>query len=83
MTTYITLNPAAVQHFLDDLLPCEHFNVIFITSKGEQRQYDGFLVPDGAKSDLVRFQTLQGPYKAFKIDQVLSIQKSEWSRKHD
>lgn len=75
MTTYNTLSPMAVQFFLDDLLPMEHFNVIFLTSKGEQRQYDGFLTPSESKGTLVRFETLCGAYKSFKLDSVLSITK--------
>lgn len=75
MTIYTTLNSAHVQLFLDDLLPMEPFNVIFLTSKGEQRQYDGFLVPSETREGLVRFETLQGQYKSFKIDQVLSLTK--------
>ena len=64
-----------VQFFLDDLLPMEHFNVIFLTSKGEQRQYDGFLTPSKTKDSLVRFETLTGQYKSFKVDSVLSLTK--------
>lgn len=71
----MTLSPMAVQFFLDALLPMEHFNVTFLTSKGEQRRYDGFLTPSDSISELVRFETLDGQYKSFKLGCVLELTK--------
>lgn len=71
----MTISPMAVQTFLYDLLPMEHFNVTFLTSKGEQRQYEGFLTPSDSISELVRFETLGGQYKSFKLGCVLELSK--------
>ena len=72
-----TLPTKTVQTFLYDLLPMEHFNVTFLTSKGEQRQYEGFLTPSDSISELVRFETLGGQYKSFKLGSVVQLTKEE------
>lgn len=70
------LDTTEVQFFLDNLKPMESFNVIFLTTNGEQRQYDGTLIPNnGKRSDLVPFDTGNG-IKSFRIDKVLSIGES-------
>jgi len=73
---YTFEQPEYVQWYLDNLQPGESFVVIFMTQKGEQRKYEGTLVPSEKRSTgLIAFQTLQGEFKSFCRDRVLYIGK--------
>lgn len=68
-----TMAPSEVQHFLNGLGIGETFNIIFLTSKGEQRAYKGYLDKGNAITESVAFLTDMEGYKRFNINQVLSI----------
>ena len=68
------LNPKEVQGFLDNLGEDDIFQVIFQKKDGEVRELMATLPQDEKRSDNIAVLDLEGEYKRFSINRVISIE---------
>jgi hypothetical protein len=68
------LNPKEVQDFLDNLGEDDIFQVIFQKKDGEVRELMATLPQDEKRSDNIAVLDLEGEYKRFNINRVISIE---------
>ena len=72
-----TLSTDTVQHFLNMLEPGQPFHVIYLKQDDSQASLTCTLAPsDGPRTNRVPALNLEGDWKSFHLDRVLSIQES-------